>query len=142
LGNYWREYQISAKASLGYYELKKDIPWFDEGYTELLDQWKQARLQWSQDSDKINGDDLNNVRCLAGRHFGNKKREYLEDKINELARNSKNKNISDLYREVSRCKKGYQRRGNIMKDENGDLLADSQKNLNRRKNYFSQLLLV
>jgi hypothetical protein len=30
--------KISAKESLGYYELKKRKPWFDEGCSELLDQ--------------------------------------------------------------------------------------------------------
>jgi hypothetical protein len=46
------------------------------------------------------GDNLNNVRREASRHFRNEKREYLKDKINELATNSKNKNknIRDLYR--------------------------------------------
>jgi hypothetical protein len=29
--------KISAKESLGYYELKKNKPWFDEGCSELLD---------------------------------------------------------------------------------------------------------
>jgi hypothetical protein len=29
--------KISAKASLGYFELKKHKPWFDEGYSKLLD---------------------------------------------------------------------------------------------------------
>jgi hypothetical protein len=29
--------KISAKESQGYYELKKHKPWFDKGYTELLD---------------------------------------------------------------------------------------------------------
>jgi hypothetical protein len=29
-----------------------------------------------------------------------------------------------------------------VKDENGDLVADSQNTFNRRKNYFSQLLTV
>jgi transposase len=29
----------------------------------------------------------------ASRYFRNKKREYLKDKINELANNSKNKNL-------------------------------------------------
>jgi hypothetical protein len=33
---------------------------------------------------KENGDNLNNVRREASRHFRNKKREYLKDKINEL----------------------------------------------------------
>jgi hypothetical protein len=50
-------------------------------------------LQWLQDPSEINGDNLNNVRGEASRYFRNKKREYLKDKINELATNSKNKNI-------------------------------------------------
>jgi hypothetical protein len=29
--------KISAKESLGYYELKQHKPWFDEGCSELLD---------------------------------------------------------------------------------------------------------
>jgi hypothetical protein len=41
-------------------------------------------------------DNLNNVRREASRHLRNKKREYLEDRINELAANCKN-NSRDLY---------------------------------------------
>jgi hypothetical protein len=36
--------KISTKESLGYYELKKHKPWFNEGCSELLDQRKQAKL--------------------------------------------------------------------------------------------------
>jgi hypothetical protein len=39
---------ISSGESLCYYELKKHKPWFDEGYSELLDQRKEAKLQWLQ----------------------------------------------------------------------------------------------
>jgi hypothetical protein len=35
---------------------------------------------------------------------------------------------------------GYQPRTNLVKHENGDLLADSHNILNRLKNYFCQLL--
>jgi hypothetical protein len=42
----------------------------------------------------------------------------MKDKINELAMN-----------------RGYQPRNNLLKDENGDLLADSHNILNRWKNY-------
>jgi hypothetical protein len=65
-------------------------------------------LQWLHDPSKINGDNLNNIRRKAGRHFRNKKREYLKDKINELVMNNKNKNIRDLYRGITACKRGYQ----------------------------------
>jgi hypothetical protein len=43
-------FKISAKESLGYLELKKYKPWFDTGCSKLLDQRKQAKLQWLQGS--------------------------------------------------------------------------------------------
>jgi hypothetical protein len=45
--------QTSAKESLGYFELKKHKPWFDEGFSKLLDQRKQAKLQWLQDPSEM-----------------------------------------------------------------------------------------
>jgi hypothetical protein len=44
-------------------------------------------MQWLQDPREINEDNLNNVRREASRHFRYKKREYLKDKMNELAMN-------------------------------------------------------
>jgi hypothetical protein len=79
--------KISAKESLGYYALRKHKPWFDEGCSKLLDQRKQAKLQCLQIPSEINGDNLNNARYGASRHFRNKKREYMKDRINELATN-------------------------------------------------------
>jgi hypothetical protein len=91
----------------------------------------------SKEKSQINGDNLNNIKRETSRHFRNKKREYLKDKINELATNSEN--IRDLYKGKNEFKRGYQPRSNLVKDENGDLLADSHNILNRWKNYFSQL---
>jgi hypothetical protein len=102
--------KISAKESTGCYELKKHKQWFDEGCSKLLDQRKQAKLQRLQDSNEINGDNLNNVRHEASRYLRNKKKEYQKDKINELAPNSKNKNIRDLYSRIHEFKRGYQSR--------------------------------
>jgi hypothetical protein len=34
---------ISSKGILGYYELKKYRPWFNEGWSKLFDQRKQAK---------------------------------------------------------------------------------------------------
>jgi dihydroorotate dehydrogenase len=132
--------KIWAKESLGSCELKKHMPWFDEGCSKLSDQRKQVKLQWLQDPSQINRNNFNNIRHEASRHFRNEKGEYLTDKINELATNSKNKNIRDLYRGINEFKKVYQQRSNLAKNENGDVVADSYNILNRWKNYFSQLL--
>jgi hypothetical protein len=94
-----------------------------------------CQLQWLQDPSKINGDNLNNIRREASRHFRYKKREYLKDKINELATNSKY--IRDLYGGINEFKRGYQPRSNLVKDKNDDLLPDPQNILNMWKNYFS-----
>jgi hypothetical protein len=103
---------------------------------------KQAKLQWLQDSSDTNEDNLSDVRREASRHFTNKKRKCLKDRINRLESNSKNKNIRALYRGINEFKKGYQPRTNLIKDERGDLLADPHKLLKWWKNYFWQLLKV
>jgi hypothetical protein len=58
-------------------------------------------MQWLQNPNQSNVDNLNNVRREASRQFRNKKMEYLKAKINELETNSKNKNIRDLYRGIN-----------------------------------------
>jgi hypothetical protein len=83
-------------------------------------------LQWLQDPSVENEDNLRNVRREASLHFRNKKRQYLKDKITEIELNSKNKNIRDLYRGITKFKKGYQPKTNLVKDDRGDLLVDPQ----------------
>jgi hypothetical protein len=85
--------KISAKESLGYFELKKHKPWFDDGCSELLYQRKQAKLQWLHDPSEINRDNLNNVRCEATDISGIKRGNIRKKKLMSLQRNSKNKNI-------------------------------------------------
>jgi hypothetical protein len=99
--------KISAQESLGYCESKHGKQWFDEECSELVDRRKQAKLQWLQDPSEANEDNLCDVRRAASRHFGNKKREYMRDRIDKLESNSMNKNIRDLYRGINEFKKGY-----------------------------------
>jgi hypothetical protein len=41
-------------------------------------------MQWLQDPNHSNVDNLNNVRRAASRRFRNKEKEYLEVKIDKL----------------------------------------------------------
>jgi hypothetical protein len=76
--------KIFAKGCLGYYELKKHKPWFSEGCSNLLGQSKQAKLQWLQDPNEINGDNLNNIRHEASRHHRNKRGNVRKTKLMSL----------------------------------------------------------
>jgi hypothetical protein len=85
--------KTSAKENLGYQKLKHDKPWFRDECSNLTDQRKQAKLQWLQNPNQINRDNLQNVRRETSRVFRNKKREYLKGKINELVTNNKTKTL-------------------------------------------------
>jgi hypothetical protein len=66
---------------------------------------KKWLLQWLQCPGEVHDDNLNNIRHEASRHFRNKKWGYMKDKINELAMNSKTKNIRSLYRGINKLKR-------------------------------------
>jgi hypothetical protein len=87
--------KTSAKERLGLYEWKQHKPRFDGAYLVILDQRKQAKIQWLKDPSQSNVDDLNNVRHDA-RRFRNKKKAYLKAKIEEFETNSKIK-ISETF---------------------------------------------
>jgi len=99
-------------------------------------------MQWIQDPSQNSVDNMNNVRHEVSRHFKDKKKAYLRAELEELETNSKIQNIRDLYRGINDFKKGYQPKCNIVKDEKGDLVADSHSVVARWRNYFSQLFNV
>jgi hypothetical protein len=86
---------------------------------------KQDTMQWLQNPNQRNADNLNNVRHEASRHLRNKKKENLKDKTDKQDTKGQFKNIRDLYRGTSVFKKGYQPTSNTVKDETEDLVTDS-----------------
>jgi len=64
--------KIPAKESLGLYESKQHKHCFDEEWLGFLEQKKQSKMQWVEDSNQSSVDNLNNVRRGASRHFRNK----------------------------------------------------------------------
>jgi len=77
--------KTSAEDSIHLYEQKQHTPWFDGEYLGFfLDKRQQAKMQWIQDKNQNNVDNLNNARCEASRHFRNKKKEYRKAKIDEF----------------------------------------------------------
>jgi hypothetical protein len=85
--------KTSATENLGYHSQKHNETRFYDECSKLIDQRKQAKLQWLQNPNQINRDNLQNLRHETSRTFRNKKREYLKDKINDLETNNKNKKL-------------------------------------------------
>jgi hypothetical protein len=66
-----------------------------KNFQVLLDQRKQAKIQWLQDPNQSNADNPNNIRHEASRHFRNKKKENLKAKFDELETKGQFKIIGD-----------------------------------------------
>jgi len=64
----------------------------------------------------------------------------MKAKIEELQTNSKIKKNRDLYRGINDFTNGYQPTANIVKDEKGDLVADSHNFWSRWRKHVSKLL--
>jgi hypothetical protein len=99
-------------------------------------------MQWLQDPNHSNVENLNNVRSAANRHIRNKEKEYLEVKIDKLETNSKIENIRDLYRGIISFKKCYHPRSNIVNGEKDDLVTEFHSISARWWNHFSQPLHI
>ena len=84
----------------------------------------------------------NNVRREASIHFRNKRKEYLKVKSDELETNCKRKHIRNFYRGISDFRSVYQSRISIVRDEKGELFADSHSILARWRYHFSHLFDV
>jgi len=54
-------------------------------------------MQWLQDPNQSDVDNLNNVRREVNKHSRKRKKEYLRAKIDELEYTSNIKNIRDIY---------------------------------------------
>jgi hypothetical protein len=79
-----------TKEIIGLCESKHLKPWFYEDCLKLADRRKQGKLHGLQDTSEVSEDTLTNVGREASKHFRDKKREYLKEKINELESDSKN----------------------------------------------------
>jgi hypothetical protein len=65
--------KTSAKENLEYHRLKRNEPWFDDECSKLIDQRRQAKLQWMQYPSQMNGDSLQNLRHETSRALGTRK---------------------------------------------------------------------
>ena len=122
--------------------MKVHKPRFDEECLWFWDERKQAKMQWLQDPNKSNIDNLNNVRHEASKRFRNKKKEYLKAQIDEVETNGTIRNIRDIDSGINDFKKCYEPRTNIVKNERCGLVTGSHSILPTWRNHCCQLLNV
>ena len=93
--------KVATGESIGYYEVKKRKPWFDDDCLNVVERRKQARLKFLQDPKQLNRDNYHTERLETSCTLRNKKRDYLKGKLSEIDTNRKNKNIRDVYKGIN-----------------------------------------
>jgi hypothetical protein len=71
--NIMKNIEASPKKNVSLYELNQHIPWLDEECSRFLAQRKQAKMQWLQEPNQSNVDDINNVRYESNSYFRKKR---------------------------------------------------------------------
>ena len=59
-------------------KMKKHKPWFYTECSRFLNQRKQAKMEYLQDTNQSNADNLNNTESEASIHFRGEKKENLK----------------------------------------------------------------
>jgi hypothetical protein len=60
LEKYYEEHENCSQRNLSYCKLKQHKLWFEEAYSKVLDQRRQAKLQWLKNPIL---DNIKNVKC-------------------------------------------------------------------------------
>ena len=117
-------------------------PWFDQEYSELPNKRNREILLWIQNPNDQTAEEFTIVKHDTCRTFKKKKSDYMKAKVNKLEENSENKNIREMYKGISKFKKGYQPRAYVIKKHDGTIVADTNSILSRWERFHSNLLNV
>jgi len=99
-------------------------------------------MQWLQDTNQSNVDNLKNVSLETRRYCMNKQGEIWKLNLMSLKQRVRTKNIRDSYMDINGFKNGYQRITDIVKNDKVYQVLDTHRIMSKWRNHFSQLLNI
>lgn len=130
----------AANEILGEATSRRHSVWFDDECKAAVEAKKNARLQVTQRRTRRSLQEYSRKKIEAYRLLRRKKREHLNREIQFLESLNHNGNIREFYRNIKVHRKGFQTRTNKIRDNNGQLLGDTDGIIRRWKDYFQNLL--
>lgn len=115
----WRRIKESvvkaAECTIGYKENRRKKHWFDEECEHKLEQKKLTRLQWIKTNLQVDLDIYKEKRREVNKLCKKKKKEWIENTLEEIEREARSNNTRPLYRHLKQNKKS--RTTKIMEEE-------------------------
>ncbi|XP_033231545.1 craniofacial development protein 2-like, partial [Belonocnema kinseyi] len=116
--------------------------WFDEECELWFEERSKARIISLQNKCVETHRKYIEICKNTSRFYRRKKREWEKNEILAIENHKKQNNTREMYRGINSIRKGFQSRTDVIRDENGNLVADATEGLNLWKNYFDKLLNV
>jgi len=114
-------------------------PWFNVLCQEALKRRKIARERWLNDAS--NQERIFRVkRKEAHNIFRCETRKYVQNVIREAEQNYRSHNTWQLYHKVNSFKGGYRRQEKFLKKDDGSLVTNQEKIMEKWAEYFEKLL--
>src|SRR6202012_5935714 len=101
---------------------------------------KQIRIQTLQRHTRSKEVDLKKMNIQVYRLLRRKKREKMNEEIDDLETMNRNGNVRDFYKTVKNQRKGFPAHSIKIKDKDGQLLSDKELIAGRWEEYFQELL--
>ncbi|KAI5714830.1 hypothetical protein M8J77_006182 [Diaphorina citri] len=122
-------------------EVRKKKQWFDRECNDMIKARKtcKEKLLSSQNDHRLQ-EEYVNINRETKKLMRQKKRKYLEDKLKQAELDRTKNNAKEFYRTARYFNKGYAARIDLIKDNDGQLVADEKKALEIWRKYFKELL--
>ena len=130
----------AAENTLGQKEKRIRNGWYDEECKEMLEKQNSARLKMLQRKTRSNIETFRNARREARRICRRKKKQYEEEKIEDLQDKYKRNAVKHFYEGIREMRTGFQPRTTMCKNRQGVIVGEENEVLEVWATYFKELL--
>jgi translation elongation factor EF-Ts len=114
------------------------MEWFDDECRNTIEEKNKARQIFLQKGTRLSLEKYKHTRESANKAI--KKKEYLKNKMREIEELNKSNESRRLYQAARVMITGFQPRVIMCKDKEGKIIVEERKIMERRAEYFDELL--
>uniref|UniRef100_A0A6P7H8C1 Uncharacterized protein LOC114347444 n=1 Tax=Diabrotica virgifera virgifera TaxID=50390 RepID=A0A6P7H8C1_DIAVI len=117
----------TAEVHVGIKRNKKRQEWYNEECHNMLKKKVEMRQMWIRTNRQDYREEYNIIRHACKKKIRKIRREWLDDKIKEIEKESKNRNTKEFYKKISEQNKTFKGKIKSIKDKNGKVSENDEE---------------
>ena len=130
----------SAEKVVGFQQTNKRVGWFDNECRKTIEERNKARMIMLQRDTRKTTQTYKEARKEATKMCRKKNRDWEKAKLKEIEDLSRERNIRGMYMKIRDEMNGYQARPQMCERQDGELITENSKVLERWAEYFEGIL--